>query len=76
MPDDNKPNLFKPEERLHIEDPETKKRVTAITTMMVTKRVADGKLDPNDTEAMKKAIKEAARDALAAYNAALDFVCK
>lgn len=52
-----------------------KNRIRAITVMLVEGMIVKGKLDPDDTVALKKAVEQCARDARQVYNAALEFLC-
>lgn len=51
-----------------------RKRVIQITETMVASMVAKGEVDPDDDEALKKAARKCAADAVAVYNAALEFI--
>jgi hypothetical protein len=55
--------------------PEDRKRVKAIMVQLLTSQAAKGEYDPDDPEQMKAAAKRAFHDALAAYQAALEFIC-
>ena len=53
-----------------------KKRIREITIQLVEGMVRTGELkDPEDRQALKKAVERCARDARQAYNAALEFLC-
>ncbi len=60
--------------RMRIEDPVARERVRSITMQIVTYRVAKGEVDPEDEEALRAAVREAAQLALEAYRAAEEFV--
>lgn len=50
------------------------KRIRAIACQIVEGMVIDGKLNPDDPEAIKKAVIQAGCDAKQAYAAALEYV--
>jgi hypothetical protein len=52
-----------------------KQRIRTITAQLVEGMVLKGKLDPEDRDALKKAVEQCARDARQVYNAALEYVC-
>jgi len=72
-----KKSFFKPEERMKLGPGYTeddKKKIQSIATRLVAGQVEAGKLNPEDDEALKKAVMQASRDAKAAYDAAVDFL--
>ena len=52
-----------------------KKRIKEIAVQIVTSQVAKGEVDGDDVEAVQVAVKEAADTAVAAYDAAEEFLC-
>jgi hypothetical protein len=71
-------SLFAPEERMKLGErgysKEDVEKIRNITARLVEGQVLKGTLNPEDDEALKKAVKQAGREALQAYNAALEFV--
>jgi len=54
--------------------PEDKKRISEIATQLVVGQAKAGKLNLDDQEAVKVALKQAVRDATSAYSAALAYI--
>jgi len=52
-----------------------KQRIRVITAQLVEGMVLKGELNPEDRDALKKAVEQCARDARQVYNAALEYVC-
>lgn len=50
-------------------------RAIEIATHMVTVQVSRGEVDPDDEEALSKAVREAASTAIQAIRAAEEFLC-
>lgn len=73
----NLPSLFTKDEKMKLGpgySPHDTERIRSLTAQLVTGRVASGSLNPEDTQALKAAVAECARDAKAAYDAALEFL--
>lgn len=70
--------LFEEHEKMKLGDgysEHDKERIRAITAQLVEGKVIKGELNPKDTEALKKAVKECAQIAKSTYNAALEYLC-
>lgn len=71
-------SLFKPEERMHLRDrgysDDDIARIRVITVKLVEGQVLNGTLNPENDVELKKAIKQAGRDAMQAFNAALEYL--
>lgn len=61
--------------RIKVRHDEERKRVLAIATRIVAGQVANGEVNPDDEEALKKATQEAVETAVEAYRAAEEYLC-
>lgn len=71
-------NLFAVNERMHLGErgysPTQVASIRAIAIQLVESRVKKGEVNPDNDAELKKAVTTAGREALSAYNAALEFV--
>lgn len=72
MSESPKKGLVTDEGLLRVENPEDRKKITAITTRLVLGMIREGELDPLDNPAIEKAAKEMALVAHTSYYAALE----
>jgi hypothetical protein len=70
--------LFEPEERMHLGERGYSKddieRIRTLTVRFVEGRVLKGEVNPENDEELKAAVKQAGRDAMQAFNAALEYL--
>lgn len=70
--------LFAPEERLRLRDrgysEEDVAKIVRLTRALVESQVLKGEVDPDNPADLKDAVKIAGRQALSAYNAALEYL--